>query len=209
MRALRAVDASIHHLYRVLRRAPEHRYDLYILSDHGQAHCTPYETITGGRHLEHHLFEQFLAPAGAHEVAPGRPHGRHLSTGIKALRRSGVTGIVQRFVNYLEHDFPWRLGEVKEAHEHDGVRVIAAGPNAFVYFLDDPAALTHRQIKCATGLAEDVPAPASVVLAATGVRCASGAAKRYRPEELGGSVHVATTSAGGQRHRDLFGDTGV
>src|SRR5262245_53539729 len=157
LRSLRAVDASIRQLYRVLRRTPEHRYDFYVLSDHGQAHCTPYERFTGGRHLEHHLFEEFLAPAGAHEVAPGRPHGRHLSTGIKALRRSGVRGVVQRFLNYLEHDFPWRLGEVKEAHEHDGVRVIAAGPNAFVYFLDDPDPLTLEQIEARyPKLAEDM-----------------------------------------------------
>ena len=189
MRALRAVDASIHHLYRVLRRTPEHRYDLHILSDHGQAHCTPYESITGGRHLEHHLFEQFLAPAGAHEVAPGRAHGRHLSTGIKALRRSGATGVVQRFVNYLEHDFPWRLGEVKEAHEHDGVRVIAAGPNAFVYFLDDPAALTIEQIEVRyPGLAEEMsraPGIGFVLARTAGDPVCFWRGKRYRPEELG------------------------
>jgi len=42
----------------------------------------------------------------------------------------------QRFVNYLEADFPWLLGEIRQARQHDGVRVVVAGPNAFVYFLD-------------------------------------------------------------------------
>ena len=36
LRALRHVDRSIYQLWRVLRRVPEHRYDLYVLSDHGQ-----------------------------------------------------------------------------------------------------------------------------------------------------------------------------
>src|SRR6266581_9369671 len=42
-RALRRIDRSIHRLWRVLRRVPEHRYDLYVLADHGQAACKPYE----------------------------------------------------------------------------------------------------------------------------------------------------------------------
>jgi Type I phosphodiesterase / nucleotide pyrophosphatase len=189
LKALRSVDASILQLYRVMRRVPEHRYDLYVLSDHGQAHCTPYERITGGQHLEKHLFDEFLAPAGAHEVAPGRPHGRQLSTGIKALRRSGARGVVQRFINYLEHDFPWRLSEVKEAHEHDGVRVIAAGPNAFVYFLDDPAPLTLEQIERRyPGVAEEMSRARGIglVLArTTGGPVCFWRGKRYRLDDLG------------------------
>src|SRR4030095_11905316 len=48
LRALRRVDASIHRLWRVLRRVPEYRYDLFVLSDHGQATCTSYRRLTGG-----------------------------------------------------------------------------------------------------------------------------------------------------------------
>jgi hypothetical protein len=189
LRALRSVDVSIHQLYRVLRRVPEHRYDLYVLSDHGQAHCTPYERITGGQHFEKHLFEEFLTPAGAHRVAPGRPDGRRLTSGMRAIRRRGAQGVVQRFINYLEHDFPWQLGEVKDAHEHDGVRVIAAGPNAFVYFLDDPAPLTIERIEARyPGLAEEMSRNRGIgfVLARTSsdpVCCWRG--KRYRLEDLG------------------------
>ncbi len=189
LRSLRSVDASILQLYRVLRRTPGHRYDLYVLADHGQAHCTPYERLTGGRHLEHHLFEEFFAPAGAHEVAPGKPHGRELSAGIKALRRSGARGVVQRFVNYLEHDFPWRLGEVKEAHERDGVRVIAAGPNAFVYFLDNSDALTLEQIEARyPNLGEDLSRSRGiglVLVRTAGDPVCFWRGKRYRLEDLG------------------------
>jgi hypothetical protein len=141
LRALRSVDRSLRVLWRTARRVPEHGYDIYLLSDHGQAHCTPYDRLNGGRRIERLLFEDFLNPAGAHEVAPGRPESRRLTSGIKAIRSGRVVGVVQRFINYLEHDFPWMLGEVKEAREEGGVRVIAAGPNAFVYLLDDPAPL--------------------------------------------------------------------
>jgi hypothetical protein len=144
-------------LWRVARRVPEHRYDIYLLSDHGQAHCTPYQTLNAGRRVERLLFEDFLNPAGAHEVAPGHPEGRRLASGIKAMRSGRVPGMVQRFVNYLEHDFPWLLGEVKEARQESGVRVIAAGPNAFVYLLDDPAPLDFERIEARyPGLAESI-----------------------------------------------------
>jgi hypothetical protein len=187
--ALRSVDRSLRALWRTSRRVTEHRYDVYLLSDHGQAHCTPYHELHGGRRVERLLFEDFLTPAGAHEVTPMRPHGRRLASGIKAIRSGRAPGAFQRFVNYLEHDFPWLLGEEKEAREENDVRVIAAGPNAFVYFLHDPAPLTIEQIEARyPGLAEEIARSKGMgfVLA----RSAAGPVcfwrgKRYRLEELG------------------------
>src|SRR5207237_1300313 len=80
VRVLRAVDRSIHQLWRTARRVREHAWDLYVLSDHGQAHCIPFDRLTGGRRLERVLFEDFLGPSGAHEVAPGHSEGRRLSS---------------------------------------------------------------------------------------------------------------------------------
>jgi hypothetical protein len=189
LRSLRVIDHSLRALWSATRRVPEHRYDVYLLADHGQAHCTPFGRLTGGRRIERMLFEDFLDPAGAHEVAPGRPPGRRLTSGIKAVRSGRVIGMVQRFVNYLEHDFPWMLGEVKEAREKGGVRVIAAGPNAFVYFLDDPNPLTLEQVEARVpGLAEAISRTRGFgfVLARTadGPVC-YWRGKRYRVEELG------------------------
>jgi Type I phosphodiesterase / nucleotide pyrophosphatase len=148
LRALRRVDRSIHLLWRVCRRVAEHRYDVYILSDHGQAHCTPFETIAAGRRIERMLFDDVFTDASVREVTPARPGGRHhLASGIKAYRSGRAPGVLQRFFNYLEDDFPWVLGELKEARERDNVRVIAAGPNAFVYFLDTPEPLTIQRIE--------------------------------------------------------------
>ena len=189
LRALRAVDRSIHQLWRVARRVPGHGYDLYVLADHGQAHCVTYEQVTGGKRIERLVFDEFLQPAGAHEVAPARPESRRLASGIKAIRRGRAPGFVQRFINYVEFDLPWVLGGVRQAREDGGVRVIAAGPNAFVYFLDDPAPLAIERIEARVpGLADDLSRCQGIgfVLA----RSASGPlcfwrGKRYRLEELG------------------------
>lgn len=148
LRALRRVDRSIHLLWRVCRRVPEHRYDIYVLSDHGQAHCTPFEQVAAGRRIERMLFDDIFTDATVREVTPARPGGRHrLASGIKAFRSGRAPGVFQRFFNYLEDDFPWVLGELKEARERHNVRVIAAGPNAFVYFLDTPEPLTIQRIE--------------------------------------------------------------
>jgi Type I phosphodiesterase / nucleotide pyrophosphatase len=148
LRALRRVDRSLQHLWRVTRRVPEHGYDLYVLSDHGQAHCTPFEKLSAGRRIERMLFEDVFTDATVRAVTPARPAGRHrLASGIKAYRSGRAPGVFQRFFNYLEDDFPWVLGELKEARERDNVRVIAAGPNAFVYFVDNPEPLTIQRIE--------------------------------------------------------------
>jgi hypothetical protein len=156
-RALHRVDRSLRQLARVLRRVPEHAYDLYVLSDHGQALCTPYERVAGGRPLARQLFEDFLIPAREHEAAPTVEGGRRLARGLEGYRRHAAPGIWQRFVNYLERDFPWILGEVRQAREHDGVRVVVAGPNAFVYFLDSEGPLAVEAIdRRAPRLVDDI-----------------------------------------------------
>ena len=67
---LRAVDRSLRQIRRALRRVPEHRYDLYVLSDHGQAACTPYSELTGGQRFERAFFEEILTGMS------GPEHGR-------------------------------------------------------------------------------------------------------------------------------------
>jgi hypothetical protein len=136
LRSLRRVDRAVHQLWRVARRVPEHQYDLYILSDHGQASCTPYRDLTRGQRLERWIFDEFLDPAQVR--APEARARSGLARGIRARRR-GAAGLFQHFLNYLDDDF-LRRGD-PEAHQRDGVRVIAAGPNAFLYVLDVTAPL--------------------------------------------------------------------
>ena len=154
LRALKGVDRSIHQLWRVARRVSEHRYDIYILADHGQAAVTPYRKLSGGRRLERWIFEQFLA-APASETAEGREQAG-LTAGIRARRRD-AKGLFQHFLNYIEEDF--LRNRDPEAYERNGVRVIAAGPNALLYVLDaaaplDADALDQRFPRLAEELSE-------------------------------------------------------
>src|SRR5881628_212433 len=113
LRALRRIDRSISRLWRVLRRVPGHRYDLYVLSDHGQVACTPYERFSGGKPIEQALFDDLLDPLAVH--AEGRLTGRarRVVHGLAAYRTHRASGLFQRFVNYLERDFPWVLGWIR------------------------------------------------------------------------------------------------
>jgi hypothetical protein len=157
LRALRGVDRSIHQLWRVMRRVPGHRYDLYVLSDHGQTGTRPYPALAGGRRLEHVFFTELLAPDGVPPPADRRAR-RRLAAGITAYR-GRAPGLLQRFVNYLEHDFLGRLREIRETRERNGVRLVVAGPNAFVYFLDEDEPLTLEQIEQRVpGLADELGA---------------------------------------------------
>ena len=91
---------------------PEHRYDLYVLADHGQAPCRPYLAVSGGRRFERWIFEQLLeAPTAA---APNSNQRSGLVRGIRARRRE-APGVFQRFLNYLEEDFLRRTEP--EAHQ--------------------------------------------------------------------------------------------
>src|SRR5258705_5088294 len=108
---------------------------MYVLSDHGQAACVPYRDVAGGARLERWIFDELLdrAPAAV------ETHPRSgLARGILARRR-GAAGLVQRFLNYLDEDFLRRAEP--EGHQRDGVRVIVAGPNAFLYDLEGPEPL--------------------------------------------------------------------
>jgi hypothetical protein len=133
--ALRGLDRAIGQLWSVMRRVPEHRYDGFILADHGQSPCKSYQELTRGRRLERWIFDAFLHPAGAasQPTAPEAPR-TGLRHGMREQRRDNA-GLLQKFVNYLDEDFFRRADP--EAHEQGGVRVIAAGPNAFLYALDE------------------------------------------------------------------------
>jgi hypothetical protein len=137
LRALGRVSSSIWQLSRVVRRLTNHRYDLYVLSDHGQVATRPFAEVSGGAPLDEVVFTSVDASAGDGQ-AGGRVAARRAASRLRAhvrgYRARRGQGVLQRFINYLERDFPWWIEP--EAVEVDGVRVVRAGPNAFVYFTD-------------------------------------------------------------------------
>jgi len=173
----------------VLRRVPEHRYDLYVLSDHGQAQCTPYARLSGGKPIEQTLFDDFLDPLAAHAEPAPAGRARRVVHGLAAYRTHRAPGFFQRFVNYLERDFPRVLGGTRGVREHGGIRVVSAGPNAFVYFLEVEGPVRIEWIEERfPGLTEELSRSRGIgfvlARAGDGPVCA-WRGKRYRLHELG------------------------
>ena len=140
-RALRSLDASIRQLCSVLRRVPEHRYDLYILSDHGQTQTTPYQALHQGKRLEQELLDEVLSRG----APPARStHGASNGTGRGASGHRA--GVLRRILNFLKPGRPGTFDKMPEAAERDGIRVVSAGPNAFLYFVDAAAPLSLSEI---------------------------------------------------------------
>jgi hypothetical protein len=130
--ALRGIDRSLRQIARVLRRVPEHRYDLYVLSDHGQVGCRPYAALAGGRRFERVFFDHLPSdPSGPPSPDPASAASGERAGPAAARARMGrpPDGVELGFDPYLD---------VRESHERDGIRVVSAGPNAFVYFVDTP-----------------------------------------------------------------------
>ena len=121
---LRGLDRSLRRIQRVIRRVGEYRYDLYVLADHGQLSCTPYRVIAEGRRFEDAFFD--LVPDEVSHTTP-EPEPR--------IRRPAPD---LGFEPYLDG---------AEARERHAIRVVSAGPNAFVYFVDTPEPLRLEAIE--------------------------------------------------------------
>ena len=112
-------------------------------------------------------------PTGISPAAGGSSDGSSTSSWIRRGRgrpRSGrgsgwwaasapaggdAAGLFQHFLNYLDEDFLRRRDP--EAYEQNGIRVIAAGPNAFLYVLDAAAPLDADALEQRfPGLAEEL-----------------------------------------------------
>jgi hypothetical protein len=155
---LRRVDRAIRQLWRVARRVPEHQYDLYILADHGQTPCRPYRDVNGGQRFERWIFTQFL-DAGATAAKDERSEFG-LAHGMRSRRR-GTPGLFQQYLNYIDADYMRQSDP--EAYEQNGIRVIAAGPNAFLYVLQTKESLDADALdKRLPALAENLSRSAGV-----------------------------------------------
>lgn len=143
LRALRHVDRSIAQLWRAVRRLPELRYDLYVLSDHGQAPTRPFTEVSGGVSIEGVVLAAFSP--GSRDLGPRRLRG--LARWLQAYRRTRGLGLYQRYLNYMERDFPERVLPPEALRRLEPIRVVAAGPNAFIYFTDAAEPLSFEAIE--------------------------------------------------------------
>jgi hypothetical protein len=144
IRALSHVDRSIAQLWRVARRLPELRYDFYVLSDHGQVPTRPFTEVSGGLSIEAVVLAAF---SQSRLGAPGHHALARLAALIQTYRRTRGYGLYQRYVNYMEKDFPERVLSPEALRQLEPIRVVAAGPNAFVYFADTKEPLELAEIE--------------------------------------------------------------
>jgi len=144
-RALHYIDNAVGQLMKITERLPELAYDLYVLSDHGQTATRPFTQVSGGRTLEdvaRSVLERERAPQ---LPAAGRPASIGVTRQLAGYRRPGARGILQRFFNHVERQ-PHR-SEGDGAETSDNLRIITAGPNAFIYFMDSPDPVLFEEIE--------------------------------------------------------------
>ncbi len=140
--SLRGVDSAIRQIWRVIRRVPEHRHDLFVLADHGQATCVDFRSLSGGLPFERVLIEELV--------------GRPTATASRGRELSYRHGLQTYHIGRPRPDplpadpAPDSIhaeGAGRDAYQRDGIRVISAGPNAFIYFLDSPEPLDADEIE--------------------------------------------------------------
>lgn len=142
------IDAAIGRILGAVRAVPEYRYDVYVLSDHGQMATTPFERVVG-RDLCAFVLEHVRSPVA----------GRLESDDVRqlvALRATefwtrtlpkGLRGLARVYVDWLRRRVRRRADE-RDWHPLDAVEVVSGGSVAHIY-LDRHAArrLTVEEIE--------------------------------------------------------------
>jgi len=142
MRALRHIDNAIGQLARIVERLPEFQYDLYILADHGQTNTRPFLQVSGGQSLEQVTRDILGTQSGRVDNRPSAHLG--MARQLAGYRQAHSRGILQRFFNHVERA---RRIDTSRGAAGETVRIVTAGPNAFVYFLDTPEPLALEEIE--------------------------------------------------------------
>jgi hypothetical protein len=124
-RALRAVDASIGRIASVVDQLPAARYDLYVVSDHGQLPSVPFEAVSGGVSIVD-VVVGLVGPDRLSGPAAAVPAAELVVPLRMPLWPFAPTW--QKNLAYLEH----RLRE-RNAVWVGGLCIVPAGPNVNVY----------------------------------------------------------------------------
>ena len=141
LRALRGIDRSIARFARVLRRIPEHGYDLFVLSDHGQIRSVPFRAVASGVSVAEAIAGCFGPAAGPRRDRCRRPRPP------AASRPTGPEGDVDPPLPLWPFTGRWQrclAATERPVRERNAVWVgdlciVPAGPNVNVYLIH-----THR-----------------------------------------------------------------
>jgi hypothetical protein len=146
-RALRGVDRSIGRLARVLRRLPEHGYDLFVLSDHGQIRSVPFHTVTMGASVAEEVDRCF----GPERGAAGAATAVEAATSTRLGPESRVDPPLPfwPFTRRWQRDLATTERTVRERNAvwTGGLCIVPAGPNVNVYLIHTPARVLVEEIE--------------------------------------------------------------
>lgn len=149
LRALRGVDRSIARLARVVERVPEHAYDLYVLSDHGQIRSVPFHVVAGGASVAEAVTACFGPARDGSAAAPREaatvPFGREPPGGGDVdppLPLWPFTGSWQRNLATVEQ----RPVRERNAVWVGGLCIVPAGPNVNIYLTHTTARVLAEEI---------------------------------------------------------------
>ena len=145
LRALRQIDNAIGQLVRITERLPELAYDFYVLSDHGQTKTRSFSDVAGGQTLEDVVRDILSRKRTETPSGVGSARVVGVARQLVRYRRAEAQGILQRFFNHVERQS--HLPPGSEGEHDDRLRVVTAGPNAFVYFLDSADPLLFEEIE--------------------------------------------------------------
>jgi hypothetical protein len=129
MRALRYVDASIREIWNAARRVPELRYDVFVISDHGQILSVPFETVSESVPFAETVLGAFLTTSDP--AATGEEVSELMNPVAPPLWP--LAPVWQQHVAYLEP-----RSRERNAVWAGRLCVVPAGPNANVYLTDVP-----------------------------------------------------------------------
>ena len=136
---LRSIDRAVEAILAAADALPGQRYDVYVLSDHGNVATTPFEASTGLSLPEYLAFAdrgipvpRALPPAEALRLAQAR--------GVRALLHklrslpAGARRTLRRGLDLFEGRI---VGHALGSSQSDRIATAEAGDLAHVYFLDD------------------------------------------------------------------------
>ena len=149
LRALRGVDRSIARFAQVLRRVPEHGYDLFVLSDHGQIRSVPFRDVARGVSVAEAIVGCFgpVARGETGYVPPAAPAPSMRPTGPEGgadppLPGWPFTGSWQRCLAATE-----RPVRERNAVWVGDLCIVPAGPNVNVYLIHTAARVRVEEIE--------------------------------------------------------------
>ena len=145
---LRGIDRCIRRIHRAASHA-ERKYDIYILSDHGQARCRPFEVVVGqslGDFVKERLAGLEVASDSLKDERAA--HLARLTDGLhrmahpmpRAFRRP-----LRAYARFLQR----RIGErplLGDPESRQDVIVVSSGPIAYLYWTRFDEPLTAEEI---------------------------------------------------------------